>query len=86
MLTIVGHNLVSDLSTIVRAGHALPENVVYFDTEVGARWCWPEQSDCSLEHLVLRMTSMGQWRETLGKLEFDDFEAMSDEQLSRRCG
>ena len=85
MLTLIGHNLVSDLSMMVRAGYKLP-NAQYFCTDTGAKWVWPDHEDYSLEHLVLRSSSMGQWRSTLGRLGFDDFEQMSDDDLAVRCG
>ena len=70
---------------LVRAGLPLPD-VPYFCTETAAQWLYPDQPDFTLEHLALRMTSVGQWRPTVGKLKPDDFDQMSDEELADRCG
>ena len=84
-MRIIGHNLVSDLSYFARNGFPIP-SAQFFDTEVGFQWLFPDESDFGLEALVLGTTDMPTWRDTLGKLDFDDFEAMSDERLARRCG
>ena len=86
MTTLVGHNLISDLSMLIRAGHALPEHVQYFDTYVAARWVWPDMDDYGLESLALRCTNIGQWRDTIGKLDQAYFDAMPDDRLFQRCG
>ena|SRR3990167_188279 len=85
MITLVGHNLIADLSMLIRAGCALPRHVQYFDTYVAARWVWPDMDDYGLESLALRSTNIGQWRDTIGKLEQEDFDAMPDERLEQRC-
>lgn len=88
-MRLVGHHLVSDLSMLVRNGLQLPEGVEYVDTEVGAHWLWPDQKEFggfALETLALRMTNMAHWRKTLGEVDMDDFEAMSNEDLAHRCG
>ena len=82
-MIIVGHEFVSDLSALVRAGVALPP-ATYFDTSVASHWLYPDQGDHSLEHLVLRMTSMDQWRR-LGKLKKEVFATLSPEELRARC-
>ena len=82
-MLIIGHSLTSDLSALVRSGHQIPA-VQYFDTEVGARWLYQDQKDFTLEHLVLRMTSMRPWR-GLGKLRGADFSQLSREALQARC-
>ena len=84
-MLIVGHNLVSDLSTLVKAGHSLPPGP-YFCTETASQWLYPDQPDQSLEHLTLRMTNMGSWRKRLGKVKFADFDQMPDDELAERCG
>ena len=83
-MLVVGHELISDLVTLVRAGYPLPA-CSWFDTNVAASWLYPGE-DHSLESLALRKTPMGQWRKTLGKLKPDDFESMSDDELAQRCG
>ena len=75
----------SDLSMLVLNGHELPRLEI-FDPEVLAKWIWPDQEQGDLEHLTLRSTNMGIWRPNLRKLELEDFETMSDANLSRRCG
>lgn len=87
LMIITGHELVTDLNHLVRHGFDvhLP-NVIWFDTAIASKWLWPDLSDHSLEHLVLRATNMSQWRPTIGKLKLKDFEAMSDDDLKRRCG
>jgi len=82
---ITGHSLVTDLTTIVRAGLALPD-AQYFCTETAARWLWPEWPAHDLEFCALKLTRMGAWRSTLGKLKPADFENLSKDELSRRCG
>ena len=84
-MILVLFNGVSDLSKLVENGYAIPRNVQYFDPFVGARWCWPDAYDNSLEHLVLRLTNVGQWR-PYGKLSAEDFNTISNEDLSKRCG
>lgn len=85
-MILVGHNLGSDLTLLVRNGIPLPK-AQYFDTEVAARWCWPDQRDYTLDTLTLQTTSMGQWRPTsTKKLHIEDFDAMPDDVLAQRCG
>ena len=81
---MVGHELISDLVTLIRAGYSLPA-CSWFDTNVAASWLYPGE-DHSLESLALRKTPMGMWRKTLGKLKPDDFEEMSEDELAQRCG
>ena len=83
-MIIVAHNAVSDLGALVRIGLPIPE-ATYFDTQVAAQWCWPDQEHYGLEHLVLRTTDMPEWRPTLGKQGIEVFDAMADEDLFRRC-
>ena len=84
-MILVLFNGVSDLSKLVENGYSIPRNVQYFDPFVGARWCWPDAYDNSLEHLALRLTNVGQWR-PYGKLSAEDFDTISDDDLSKRCG
>lgn len=70
---------------LVRNGHEIPD-AEFFDTEVAARWLYPDQKDFRLEHLALRMTDMADWRPNIRKLEMEDFERLSDEELGNRCG
>ena len=70
---------------LIRNGYEIPALEV-FDPEVLAKWVWADQEQGDLEHLTLRATNMGQWRPNLRKLELEDFETMSDANLSRRCG
>ena len=83
-MIIVGHELSTDLTTLVRSGYTLPD-CEYFCTSTAAQWLEPG-TDHSLEHLVLQETSMGMWRSTLGKVKPAEFDEMSDDELGRRCG
>lgn len=84
-MILIGHNLASDLSQLIRSGFTLP-SLPIFDTEVAARWCWPDHAGYGLETLALRATDMPQWRPTLGKVDMPMFDAMPDEVLAQRCG
>src|SRR5258708_17722429 len=83
-MIIAGHEIITDLATLIKAGYEIPQ-AEFFCTSTAARFVWPDQIDFTLEHLALRCTNLGQWRQTLGKLEIEDFDAMSDEDLGRRC-
>lgn len=85
-MDVVLHHGSSDLSMLVRNGITIPDNVRFRDTEVAARWVYPDQTDFSLVHLALRMTDMADWRPNVRKLEMEDFENLSDEALGERCG
>lgn len=83
-MIVVLHGGTADLSKLVQNGYVIPQ-CVYFDTEVAARWCWPDATDYSLEHLALRLTTISHWR-PYGKLDGEDFDSLSDENLAQRCG
>lgn len=84
-MIVCGHHLISDLNMLVRNGHTIPP-LKFFDTEVAARWLYPDQKDFRLEHLALRMTDMADWRPSIKRMTMEDFEALSDEELGWRCG
>ena len=85
MTLLIGHEIGADLGMLVRAGYQIPAGP-YFCTHTAARWCWPDEPDGGLESLALKTTNIGQWRETLGRIEFEDFDHLPDHLIAQRCG